>query len=180
MQSSPENRKGAFLNLLYEANITPIPKPDKLSMKRENYRSISLLNRQKNPQQNINRIPRYIKIIVFHNQIVLIPKRIKYSKSINVIYHLDRLKKKITYIDVEKILDKIHHSFKIIKKKAKKNRNKIQVNTLKFIENINKTQQLTSCLMFSSLSKCFPPKVRNKTCSLSPILRWCRTSSESY
>lgn len=110
MQSSPENRKGAFLNLLYEANITPIPKPDKLSMKRENYRPISLLNRQKNPQQNINRISRYIKRIVFHNQIVLIPKQIKYSKSINVIYHLDRLKKKITYIDVEKILDKIHHS----------------------------------------------------------------------
>ena len=33
-----------FLNLFYEATITLIPKPDKDSTKKENYRTISLMN----------------------------------------------------------------------------------------------------------------------------------------
>ena len=36
--------KGMLLNSFYEANITPIPKPDKTPQKKENYRPISLMN----------------------------------------------------------------------------------------------------------------------------------------
>jgi hypothetical protein len=37
-------REGTLLNSFYEANITPIPKPDKDTSKKENYRQISLIN----------------------------------------------------------------------------------------------------------------------------------------
>jgi hypothetical protein len=37
-------REGTLLNLLYEASITLIPKPDKDTSKKENYRPISLMN----------------------------------------------------------------------------------------------------------------------------------------
>ena len=45
-----------FPHLFYEATITLIPKPDKDDMKKENYRSISLMNIDaKNPQQNFSK-----------------------------------------------------------------------------------------------------------------------------
>jgi hypothetical protein len=37
-------RKGALPNSFYEANITFIPKPDKDTSKKENYKLISLMN----------------------------------------------------------------------------------------------------------------------------------------
>ena len=36
--------EGALTNTFYEATITLIPKPDKDNTKKENYRSISLMN----------------------------------------------------------------------------------------------------------------------------------------
>lgn len=36
--------EGAFLNSFYETNITLLPKPDKDTTRKENYRSTSLIN----------------------------------------------------------------------------------------------------------------------------------------
>ena len=43
--------EGTLLSSFYEATITLIPEPDKDNTKKENYRPISLMN--KNPQQNL-------------------------------------------------------------------------------------------------------------------------------
>ena len=63
--------EGKLPNLLYEASITLIPKPDKhTTKKRELQTSISDEYRCKNPQQNTsNRIQQYIKKIIHHNQV---------------------------------------------------------------------------------------------------------------
>ena len=37
-------KKGNFLNSFSEASITPIPKPDKDTIKKENYKPMSLMN----------------------------------------------------------------------------------------------------------------------------------------
>ena len=47
-------QEGKHPNSFYEATITRIPKPDEDTTKKENYRSASLRNRDKNLQQNIS------------------------------------------------------------------------------------------------------------------------------
>ena len=64
------------LDSFHETIFTLIPKPDKDTAEKENYRQISLMNtdKKKNLQQNISRSnPQYIKRIIHHDQVGFIP-----------------------------------------------------------------------------------------------------------
>ena len=84
--------------------------------------SITDDHRCKNPEQNFiqqNRIQQHIQKLIHHDQVGFIPWMqgfLNIHKSINVIYHINKLKDKnhmIISIDAEKAFDKIHHPFMI-------------------------------------------------------------------
>ena len=75
--------EGKLPNSFYEATITLIPKPDNDATEKENYRPISLINIDAK--------------LLLHDQVSFIPGMqgfFNIGKSINVIYHINKLKDK--------------------------------------------------------------------------------------
>ena len=107
------SEKGMLVTSLNETSITLISKSKKDTIKKENYRPISLMNTDAKILNKIleNQI-QYFKKIIHHNQVEFIPGMqgwFRICKSISVIHHINRLKNKshmIISIDVEKAFDK--------------------------------------------------------------------------
>ena len=158
----------------YETSVTLTPKLDKDSTRKENYKPISLMNTDVKIFNKIlaNKIQQHTKSIIHHDQVNSMPELqgwFNIHKSINMIYHISKIKDKnhmIISIVGEKAFDKIQHPFLI------KTLNKLSIERMYF--NIIKTiydKPTANIILSGEKLKAFPPRSRTrKTFPLSPLL----------
>ena len=109
--------EGTRPKTFYEATITLIPKPDKDTTKKENYRPISLMNTDTKILNKIsaNQIQQHIKKMIHHNQVGFISSsqgwfnKCNQSRSFTTSTKAKSKSHMIISIDAEKAFDKIQH-----------------------------------------------------------------------